>query len=309
LPSGSYREMEALLNESRTQLRYPGAVSRLAAICSRLRRPSCQRSHLSEALITAAILVAISPVASAQTSESADHLLTRRGWEVGGQLSDYRYDEPSVGAKIWGGIVGLTAAYTYTGAGHWFFKADGRYAFGSLKYEGSGTKDSVPDSILETRALFGKDYIARSGISLSPFAGLGYRYLYNDLRGTTSTGATGYQRYSQYLYAPLGLTSRINVNGQWVIAPTIEYDYFIRGRQKTQLTDIGNGFSDANNKQNKGYGYRLSVMAENGSWAFGPWMNYWSIEDSDIVPIGFGVRGLEPKNETWEYGLQLKYRF
>ena len=264
---------------------------------------------MSKALITAAILVAISPVASAQKSVSADPLLTRRGWEVGGQLSDYRYEEPNVGAKIWGPTVGITGAYTYTGAGHWFFKVDGRSAYGSLKYKGSGTLDSVPDWILETRAVVGKDFLPRSGVSLSPFAGLGYRYLYNDLRGTTSTGAAGYQRYSQYLYAPLGLTSRFNVNGQWVLAPTVEYDYFIRGRQKTQFADTGQGFSDANNKQNKGYGYRLSVMAENGSWAFGPWMQYWNIEDSDIVPIGFGFRGLEPKNETWEYGLQVKYRF
>ena len=264
---------------------------------------------MSKALITAAILVAISPVASAQTSGSADPLGTRRGWEIGGQLSDYRYEEPSLGVKIWGPRVGVTGAYTYTGAGRWFFKVDGRYAYGSLKYEGSGTKDSVPDWILETRGVFGKDYLPRSGVSLSPFAGLGYRYLYNDLRGTSSTGKVGYQRYSNYWYAPLGLTSRINVNGQWVIAPTIEYDYFIRGRQITQLTDTGLGFSDATNTQNKGYGYRLSVMAENGSWALGPWMHYWSIEDSDIVPVGFGFGGREPKNETREYGLEVKYRF
>ena len=71
-----------------------------------------------------------------------------------------------------------------------------------------------PDWIFETRAVVGKDYLPRSGISLSPFAGLGYRYLYNDLRGTTSTGAVGYQRYSQFLYAPVGLTSRFPVNAQ-----------------------------------------------------------------------------------------------
>ena len=264
---------------------------------------------MSKALITAAILVAISPVALAQKSVSADPLLTRRGWEVGGQLSDYRYEEPKIRAKIWGPRVGVTGAYTYTGAGHWFFKIDGRSAYGSLNYEGSGTKNSVPDWILETRAVFGKDYLPRSGVSLTPFAGIGYRYLYNDLRGPTSAGAVGYQRYSKYLYAPLGLTSRIKLNGQWLLAPTIEYDYFISGRQKSQFADTGQGFSDATNKQNKGYGYRLSVMAEKGSWAFGPWMQYWNIEDSDIVPIGFGIRGFEPKNETREYGLEVKYRF
>ncbi len=70
----------------------------------------------------------------------------------------------------------------------------------------------------------------RHGVSLSPYAGLGYRYLYNDLRGTTSTGEAGYRRYSQYFYVPLGLSSRFNVSGKWSVSPTIEYDYFITGR-------------------------------------------------------------------------------
>ena len=264
---------------------------------------------MRKAFIVAAILVAISPVAAAQKSIPPDPALTRSGWEIGGQLSDYSYEEPTLGAKIWGGRVGVTGGYTHTSASRWFFKVDGRYAYGSLKYEGSGTTDSVPDSIAETRMVIGRDFLPRSGVSFSPFAGIGYRYLYNDLRGTTSTGAVGYQRYSYYLYAPLGFTSRIDVNAKWVIATTVEYDYFIRGEQVTQFTDVGAGYNDASNTQNKGYGYRFSVMAEKGSWAVGPWMHYWNIEDSDIVPIGFGIRGFEPENETREYGLEVKYRF
>jgi len=119
----------------------------------------------------------------------------------------------------------------------------------------------------------------------------------------------GYQRFSNYLYAPLGLTSRFHVNGQWVIVPTVEYDYFIKGKQISQFSDAGQGFSDTTNTQDNGYGYRVSVMAEKGSWALGPWMHYWYIEDSDITQIGFGYSGREPKNETTEYGLELKYRF
>jgi hypothetical protein len=157
--------------------------------------------------------------------------------------------------------------------------------------------------------VFGKDFFPGSGLSLSPFVGFGYRYLYNDLRGTTSTGFAGYQRFSHYWYAPIGVTSRIKVDGGWVIAPTIEYDYFIEGRQESQFTDVGVGFVDATNKQDKGYGYRVSLTAEKGSWAFGPWMHYWKIEDSDIVPIGFGFGGFEPQNETREFGLEVKYRF
>ena len=263
---------------------------------------------MRKALVTAAIFVAIYAFASAQTSAAGDSLLTRSGWEIGEQLSDYRYKEPDLGVKIWGPRVGVTGAYTATAA-NLFLKIDGRYSYGSLKYEGSGTQDSIPDSILEIRGVFGRDYLPGSWFSLSPYVGLGYRYLYNDLRGTSSTGAIGFQRYSNYFYAPLGLTSRMNVNAQWVIAPTIEYDYFIRGRQKSKLTDTGLGFGDGTNSQNKGYGYRLSIMAEKGSWAFGPWMNYWNIDDSDIVPVGLGIGIREPKNSTQEYGLEVKYRF
>jgi hypothetical protein len=50
-------------------------------------------------------------------------------------------------------------------------------------------------------------------------------------------------------------------------------------------------------------------MLEKEAWAFGPWLHFWSIEDSDIVTIGTGVSGLEPQNETREYGIELKYRF
>ena len=264
---------------------------------------------MNKAFMSAAILIGISPVVQAQTIAPADGLATRPGWEIGAQLSNYTYKEPSVDVKIWGGRAGVTGAYTSAGVEGWFVKIDGRYSYGSLKYEGSGTADSVPDSILEARLVFGKDYLPRSGVALSPFAGIGYRYLYNDLRGESSTGAIGYRRYSNYVYAPVGLTARFHVNGQWVIAPTAEYDYFIQGRQVSKLTDTGLGFDDATNKQDKGYGYRLAIMAEHGSWAFGPWMNYWSIKDSDIVPIGFGFGGQEPKNETREYGLDVKYRF
>jgi hypothetical protein len=85
--------------------------------------------------------------------------------------------------KIEGPRAGVTGAYTYVRPERWFFKVDGRYAYGSLDYEGSGTLESVPDSILEARAVFGKDFFPGSGLSLSPFVGFGYRYLYNDLRG------------------------------------------------------------------------------------------------------------------------------
>jgi hypothetical protein len=211
--------------------------------------------------------------------------------------------------KIWGPRVGLTAAYTQKLTDTWFFKVDGRAGYGSLKYEGSGTMDSVPDWVFEVRGYFGKDFFPSPSVSLSPYAGLGYRYLFNDLRGYSSTGAVGYRRYSNYFYVPLGLTSRIRISGGWSLSPTVEYDYFVAGMQESLLTDTNTGLLDAENEQSDGYGYRLSVMVEKRSWAFGPWMHFWDIDDSDIVPVGFGLGAQEPQNETREYGIEVKYRF
>jgi hypothetical protein len=254
--------------------------------------------------------VVMSKCAFAADEQSIDGFVdVRRSWEVGVQMSDYRYTEPDAGVEIWGPRAGLTAAYTQTNTNNWFVKIDGRVSYGLLKYEGSGTQNSVPDFVFEARGYFGKDFFPRQDVSLSPYAGLGYRYLYNDLRGPTSTGEAGYRRYSQYFYVPLGLSSRFNVSGKWSVAPTIEYDYFISGRQESRLTDVGSGYDDAYNEQSKGYGYRLSVMLEKEAWAFGPWLHFWSIEDSDTVTIGTGISGLEPQNETREYGIELKYRF
>lgn len=248
-------------------------------------------------------------VSASAEQDTSDPLLTRPGWEIGGQASYYRYDEPSIGMRLWGPRVGIAGAYTAVAENRVFFRLEGRYSYGELTYEATGTKDSVPDSILEVRSLLGKDFLSGGKFSLAPYLGLGYRHLYNDLRGTTSTGAIGYRRYSQYLYVPIGISMRTSVGGQWVLAPTLEYDYFIAGRQQSQLSDTNLGFSDARNEQEKGYGFRVSLMAEKSSWAFGPWMHYWHIEDSDIVSIGQGVAGLEPRNETREFGIEVRYRF
>jgi len=190
-----------------------------------------------------------------------------------------------------------------------FLRIDGRLSYGSLKYEGSGTKDSIPDWILETRTVGGMDFFPGTKVSLSPYLGLGYRYLYNDLRGYSSSGAAGYRRYSNYIYAPVGLTMRIGLDNRWVLAPNAEADIFIVGKQKTQLSDTNIGFSDVTNTQKHGYGYRASFMVEKDHFAFGPWIHYWHISDSDVQPIGLGATGQEPENWTREFGVEVRYRF
>jgi len=243
-------------------------------------------------------------VAAAQ----ADPLATRKGLELGLQLSSYDYDEPDF-ITIEGERIGVTAAYTFTSPNRIFSRIDGRFSYGELDYTGSGTKSGNPDHLYELRALVGRDY--RSGRTVwAPYAGFAIRYLYSDLRGTTSTGRGGYQRESRYWYIPIGVTWRIPLGGAWVLAPQLEYDAFVSGTQTSYLTDVDPSYYyDARNRQGGGEGARGQLALEKGSWVFSAWFNYWHIQDSDIVPFSRIDAGFEPENYTREYGVELRYRF
>ncbi len=140
--------------------------------------------------------------------------------EIGGQLARYHYAEPGL-IDITGNRAGVVGLFTFVNpVPRLFTRIDVRESYGSLRYEGSGTQTGIPDWITEARIVSGKDFLPGESISLSPYLGLGYRFLYNDLRGYSSTGNVGYRRYSNYSYAPIGLTSRISIGEQWVLAPT-----------------------------------------------------------------------------------------
>jgi len=274
---------------------------------------------LKKILVGAALLLAISSAALAQTAPQPNPLATRTGWEVGAQAAHYHYEEPRV-MKLIGPRVGRFGSFTFTRAGL-FFRTDVRLSYGELKYqsERSGTQDRVPDSIFEPRFVFGKDFPSHNGVVFSPYAGLGFRSLYNDLRGYTQGQSTpanpsgtyaGYRRYSYYLYAPVGLSTRLGLGNRWVLASIVEYDFFLRGTQFSTLSDAGGCNRDITSTQKRGYGYRAAFRVEKSRWAFGPWIHRWSIENSDLQPDACGGPPLlEPRNWTREIGLEIRYRF
>jgi opacity protein-like surface antigen len=270
-------------------------------------------------LASVAVLLATSSASLAQDAQQPDSLATRSGWEVGAQAAHYHYEEPGA-MKLIGSRVGRLGSFTFTRAGL-FFRTDVRLSYGELKYqsEGSGTKDRVPDAIFEPRFLVGKDFPSDNGMVFSPYAGLGFRTLYNDLRGNTKGRSTpanpsgiyaGYRRYSYYLYAPVGLSTRVGLDNRWVLAPMVEYDFFLRGTQISTLSDVGGCNRDISNTQKRGYGYRAAFMVEKSRWAFGPWIHRWSIENSDLQQDACGGPPLlEPRNWTREIGFEIRYRF
>jgi hypothetical protein len=261
-------------------------------------------------LTRAAAAAVLFIVSSAAVAQAADALATHTGLDVGAQVAQYEYLEPDI-AKLSGNRFGLVGTATLA-SGSLFGKIDLRGSYARLKYEGSGTMTDVPDLLLEARALAGFDLIG-SWASLSPYTGLGYRYLFDDLRGYSSTSAAGYRRYSNYLYIPVGLTARFRLGEDWVLVPTIEADVFLQGKQVSKLSDAGLGLNDVTNTQSSGRGHRASLMIEKNRWSFGVWTNYWHINDSDTqfagVVNGQSSFGQEPMNTTRESGIELRRRF
>lgn len=262
---------------------------------------------MKKTLKAAALALAAAQYCSAAPADEA-RLLTRPGWELGIHASRYKYEEPGL-MSLEGYRGSVSGAFTIATRSRVFLRLDLRVSHGLLDYEGTGILEDVPDWLAEARALYGRDLALGSRASLSPYFGLGFRYLKNDLRGTTSTGAAGYERAARYAYLPIGATVRLGLGERWALASTLEYDVFLRGRQQSELGDTGiPGLEDATNTQTRGRGYRASLTIEADDWSFGPWVQYWHIRDSLLVTAG-SVIGMEPENKTREVGLELRWRF
>lgn len=256
--------------------------------------------------ITAISMVATLAIASPAFADSS--LATKSANEIGLSLSSYKYQEPSMenkGTKMGGDFQSTLAMPEKI-----WVRGDLHFGIGSVDYSSpvSGKASGNPDWYFETRGLIGKDAWAFDGAMLSPYAGLGYRYLFNDARGATNLGAVGYRRQSNYLYLPLGITYRVALAGTAQLVTEAEYDHLIIGKQFTKMSDTGLGYSDLSNNQNRGHGFKLSAKYVQDNWAVGPYANYWNIAQSEIVPLyqngALIGHAWEPQNNTVEFGLK-----
>jgi hypothetical protein len=209
---------------------------------------------------------------------------------------------------------------TYAFSNDFFLKGDIHYAYSSASYSGSGTKTGIPDWYYEVRGLIGKDF-ETSNTVLSPYIGYGYRYLFDDLRGTTSTGAAGYRRESNYWYIPIGITHKMNLDQGARQETTFEFDRFLKGKQVSTMSDtVGYNnitrWDGATNSQSSGRGYKIQSLYHTKDWYIGPYYSYWNIDKSNSV-YGYAVISgttyygslTEPQNTTKEIGLKIGTKF
>ena len=226
---------------------------------------------------------------------------------LGITLSNYVYDEPNIMALKaknigidYSGTYALGSQWPNQGSA-WFIRGDLRYATGAADYESpiSGSISDTPNRYVEGRLMLGKDFDMGAYV-LAPYAGIGLRYLHNDLRRHPA----GYRRDTSYTSLPIGVIHRTKLPDQSVLSTTFEYAHLLSGISKVQLSDINSSRENLSLNQHKGHGLRLSMMLRMDNWSFGPTFSYWKIAKSEVYKDWF-----EPENTTREFGIKAAYHF
>jgi hypothetical protein len=248
--------------------------------------------------------------------------LPKHSWDLGTEISHIKYKEPGLMEEE-GMMYGIVGSYTYRGElfklQRCMLKAEGKSAWGQVDYTSpiSGSMNGISDWLLELRGLAGYDFEVRDNLNLTPYLGIGYRYLNDDSSGKkTSLGALGYERESNYIYIPIGAEITTPLKN-WLVGATLEYDIFIWGKQISHLTDVPGYLDDAENTQKKGYGIKGSVKfqkkGEKLDFVIEPFIRYWNIkksEETKVRHIIYGtLTGYEPKNSSTEFGIKLAVKF
>ncbi len=274
---------------------------------------------LTEEQEWAALLEDSSALAASASEDSSAFLspalmdeLRGQAWHIGPEVYYFKYKEPSV-MEDTGMFYGLTFGFTSRDwlpafpeeqpwESKWMGRVEGRFAYGRVDYDGAlmdgtpYTVGGIDDFVWELRLLLGPDFPNHNSM-ITPFTGIAYRYLNDD----TSFDPAGYERESNYLYIPLGLETLAQLNQGWFWGASVEFDFFLWGKQTSHLSDVGS--SDVDNRQNNGYGARASVkLQKKGDKAdliIEPFIRYWDIGQSEVE---MGV--VEPKNYTVEAGIQ-----
>jgi len=204
--------------------------------------------------------------------------MSQEGWMIGLNTNSEKYDNE-----------------TYVGFRN-------RLAAGQVDYTsaGTGTLSAIPDYQFETTGYLGIP-IEGSNSRTTLFSGLGFRYLLNasGLK-QSSTGHSGYDRESRYIYMPIGINFE---TGQWELRG--EYLYFLYGQQTSKISQVGN-YTDVTNDQEEGSGIKMTAkyyVEKDFGYEF--YMDYWDIADSKLDVTG---NFMEPRNTTSETGIRIFWK-
>lgn len=283
--------------------------------------------------VLAAGCVMTATTARAQWAE--DETAIPGKFSLGAEFSYFNYEEPDLMEEN-GPLFGAYAEYVLRTpendkVGSWkeflssypnnsVFGLDLRFLGGQVDYDSrdTGSIDNINDYLFEVRGTAGYDFPVFDQTVWTPYVGIGYRYLNDDSGGKTSTtGAAGYERESNYVYVPLGVRTNTPLSELWQLGFNVEYDIFVDGTQKSHLEDVSSLLNTVENDQDEGFGVRGSIQfarqADTWNLLLEPFVRYWSVEDSNVAVVTCGgtpcAAGYEPNNESIEYGVKIGTQF
>jgi len=242
---------------------------------------------------------------------------SKHSLSFGTEISYIKYEEPGFMEEK-GELYGLVFSYAYHDK--LMAKLDGKFAYGEIDYDGGTwggdplTVKRIPDFLMEIRALLGYDFVIKNALTITPYSGVGYRYLQDNMQDKYSGG---YQRESNYIYLPAGVETVARLGSGWSLGAAAEFDIFLWGRQISYFSDIDSYYWETENEQMKGYGARGSAFIAKKGNKYGfmiePYIRYWNIKESRqgyIVYGGYLVGyGIEPDNNSTEIGCKLAVTF
>ena len=229
------------------------------------------------------------------------------GVEAGFEVSHVTYTEPGA-MRQQGFMCGVTGAMAYR-AYNYMLSVEARASMGQVDYSSgsSGSIDNINDDMWEVRGLAGYDVHLSETLAITPYFGLGCRHLDDNMGGKISArGAYGYDREISYLYSPIGADITTALENGWNLKLRVEYDCFWKGTVESHMGSIP-GYYDIENRQDKGMGFRSSLMfkkkGETIDFIIEPFFRYWSVKNSKYTTDPGGTTWVEPKNNSAEFGV------
>lgn len=236
------------------------------------------------------------------------------------QASWYQYKEPGL-MKVYGPMYGVSVSFLNT--------TDSPNPQGQLRgrfdYMRSRTEDLTYDGafmdgtpykykgdtfwFFDTMVAGGLEDRVAEKFSVAPYLGLGWRNHVD--KKDPEPG--DYKRKQTYLYLPIGIDWKIFPTRGLELSFNTELDVLLRGKNTTYLGGEAMEFA-----QNSGYGLRFSTKLEYNFGKAGifvePFFRYWNIADSEtkcyyLPDYNATFCGLEPKNNTREFGMKIGVSF
>lgn len=223
--------------------------------------------------------------AQAQVQSNAQPVVQ---WGVSAGVNHYK--EPGL-MKLQGPELGLHAsAYNFSGIQKIHFEGDVFLGMQRYSSTNTGSMDGVHN--IETRWRAMMPVFANTPNPQGLYAGVAVHTLWNDLRGSSSTGNGGYERIARQLWLPVRW-----VGNFW----EIEAGALVYGRHTSKLSQANTNppRSDVVNTQKHG-GYlqgKLSIQM-NAQHTLSPYLRYTNLADSDVVNNAY-----EPASKRWQTGI------